>query len=957
MKPRFYVLLSIVFLLIANTSSFAQDDAYGNDDDFESQTKESKKSGKKINSGYVFIDGKYIEPPYRFKVKNGNLFVNNKQACTEKSYNTIELKKKDIYRAGYPPCISEESDWTERNNCKIGNTNVTYNEMMKQYYLKNYKVEGAYDSLINYYRNYPNVISFEEFEELNGGVYKIICYNGNEILFQLDREKFIKRHSDENVDKNKNVDKTIKMYIEIFQDNLREECAIFFQSNRSLKEKSLITENELFAICSQDTLSNAIPEDVITSFTRNKVSVIKSVLEEYEGNDSFKKRLLKQQRTTVENSEEDVNDNRKKTFDLNNYSPQNNRFVAFFPIDYESGVSDMEEEIFSVKSKIENQGYSFIFTNYLFDQTANDDDLAYMPYSQLTELCADAGFLYVGSHGNINTLLIARALTPQGLEYWCNNDEDVYIVATDEDDYPDEWDHSNSLFAAIVSSNWINKYWKEDLENNNTISIISACKAHSGICEACAGGICFGYDEDTYLNDCLTNNANLLSLMNGQRKKSTYRNAIDAYDNIILYSGFNYIANSNITLCPATKDYFPANNALVPPGVTYGFFETDTWCDATIPANEALTFSVTGDINVNNVYWENNTNGKANKIAYEWSGTQGSVTVHVHTDKIVAYGGGGQKLDFDRKTPNGEANAYYIFRVGYGTNEVVDFNVNDYSIFANTTVDFTNTSTIENPLSYHWDFGDGYQSSEQNPSHTYTEPGVYDVSLYINTPVGMQYETKLAYISVYGSDIGSMACSAEVNSDRTITVYADISSSYADLISEYRFAIDFGNGDVEIVEGISNSVQVTYTYNDYGIYTPEVFADVFFSSGGETFSTGCVCNSVELYNPFPCNNFIVDFDISPNVAYLHGSNSIATVSFFNSTSGGNNYVWIWNFYPEIEHGFEPLEGLETEQYVQEFGHSGNTSKTYTQSGIYPVTLTVLDENGCSNSQTRNVIVS
>jgi PKD repeat protein len=448
--------------------------------------------------------------------------------------------------------------------------------------------------------------------------------------------------------------------------------------------------------------------------------------------------------------------------------------------------------------------------------------------------------------------------------------------------------------------------------------------------------------------------------MNGQRKKSTYRNAIDAYDNIILYSGFNYIANSNITLCPATKDYFPANNALVPPGVTYGFFETDTWCDATIPANEALTFSVTGDINVNNVYWENNTNGKANKIAYEWSGTQGSVTVHVHTDKIVAYGGGGQKLDFDRKTPNGEANAYYIFRVGYGTNEVVDFNVNDYSIFANTTVDFTNTSTIENPLSYHWDFGDGYQSSEQNPSHTYTEPGVYDVSLFINTPIGMQYETKLAYISVYGSDIGSMSCSAELNNDRTIIVYADISSSYADLISEYRFAIDFGNGDIEIVEGISNSVQVTYTYNDYGIYSPEVFADVFFSSGGETFSTGCVCNSVELYNPFPCNTLEANFSISPTTAYLTGpySNSTATVYFDDLTIGGTNYTWDWYFLAEPENGYVPSGGISHECYVESWGESGNPqSKIYNHEGLYPVLLHVTDGIGCTNDITHYVNIA
>lgn len=299
MNQRFYILLLALFLIVTNACLFSQDDVYGRDHDFVQRSKEKRQPDDKRKIGYVFIDGKYIEPPYRFKTKNGILYINNKQACSEKLDQTIDLKKKDIYRAGYPPCISEESDWSERNDCKIGNANITYDQMMNLYYLKKYAVEDAYDSLINYYRNYPNVKSFEEFEELHGGVYKIICYNGNEILFQIDRDKFIKRHSGENGNKNKKVDKTIRMYIKIFHDDLREGCALFFQSNRSLKENSLITENELFAICRQDSLSNTISEELITTFTRNKGMVIKSVLEEYRSNNRFKKRIQKQERTIV----------------------------------------------------------------------------------------------------------------------------------------------------------------------------------------------------------------------------------------------------------------------------------------------------------------------------------------------------------------------------------------------------------------------------------------------------------------------------------------------------------------------------------------------------------------------------------------------------------------------------------------------------------------------------------
>lgn len=49
-------------------------------------------------------------------------------------------------------------------------------------------------------------------------------------------------------------------------------------------------------------------------------------------------------------------------------------------------------------------------------------------------------------------------------------------------------------------------------------------------------------------------------------------------------------------------------------------------------------------------------------------------------------------------------------------------------------VNFTDSSS-GNPSGWLWDFGDGTTSAEQNPEHTYTTPGTYDVSLIIHTPL------------------------------------------------------------------------------------------------------------------------------------------------------------------------------------------------------------------------------
>ena len=63
------------------------------------------------------------------------------------------------------------------------------------------------------------------------------------------------------------------------------------------------------------------------------------------------------------------------------------------------------------------------------------------------------------------------------------------------------------------------------------------------------------------------------------------------------------------------------------------------------------------------------------------------------------------------------------------------------------TVQFTDQSTGV-VLSWLWDFGDGTTSTEQNPAHTYTDPGTYTVSLTVTSPDGTDTETIAGYIVV-----------------------------------------------------------------------------------------------------------------------------------------------------------------------------------------------------------------
>jgi len=56
-----------------------------------------------------------------------------------------------------------------------------------------------------------------------------------------------------------------------------------------------------------------------------------------------------------------------------------------------------------------------------------------------------------------------------------------------------------------------------------------------------------------------------------------------------------------------------------------------------------------------------------------------------------------------------------------------------------------------------WDFGDGGTSSEQNPTHVYTLPGPFTVSLIVSGPSGGGMETKVDYIWPYTQGVGGEA--------------------------------------------------------------------------------------------------------------------------------------------------------------------------------------------------------
>ncbi len=76
----------------------------------------------------------------------------------------------------------------------------------------------------------------------------------------------------------------------------------------------------------------------------------------------------------------------------------------------------------------------------------------------------------------------------------------------------------------------------------------------------------------------------------------------------------------------------------------------------------------------------------------------------------------------------------------------VKYGLNNRQFCDSGTVFFSDSTTFNNPIiRYHWNFGDGTTSAQPSPSHFYSKPGLYNVSLSVQTQNLCVDTFKLAY--------------------------------------------------------------------------------------------------------------------------------------------------------------------------------------------------------------------
>lgn len=249
---------------------------------------------------------------------------------------------------------------------------------------------------------------------------------------------------------------------------------------------------------------------------------------------------------------------------------------------------------------------------------------------------------------------------------------------------------------------------------------------------------------------------------------------------------------------------------------------------------------------------------------------------------------------------------------------VSDFIQDDTSGCLPLTINFTDLSASSSSsiVSWLWNFGDGNNSTQSNPQHTYTVPGTYTVSLFV-TDGNNCTESRIKNNLV--TAVLPPSASFTLNSNFSCIAPFDVSFINASTAgSGITYLWDFGDGSP--VSTVQNPPVRTYT--SFGDYTISLVV---------TNSSGCTDTAVQYLS---INEFSSDFTATDSSGC-----SPFSVSFAATNPSATTFSWTFQ-------GGTPLSSS-----------SPAPSVTYNSPGSYDVTLIAGNSQGCSDTLTMDDFIT
>lgn len=238
-----------------------------------------------------------------------------------------------------------------------------------------------------------------------------------------------------------------------------------------------------------------------------------------------------------------------------------------------------------------------------------------------------------------------------------------------------------------------------------------------------------------------------------------------------------------------------------------------------------------------------------------------------------------------------------------------DFEIPAGNVCTNGEASFTNTTPGEYDgiMTWQWDFGDGKTSTEKNPVHVYTTGGIKTVTLTANIPgcsIGKSYDLEILSGPNVDFSAVNLCQGDEVN-------FTNLSSG--DNISSYKW--DFGNGYTSTLQHPKVFYETSGTYN--------VSLTVKNTLGCEN-----VLVKPITIHALPVTNFINELACSGGPVQFLDRSTVANA---------NIESWKWTIEDKVYNVKDPIH-------------------TFSQSGSFPVKLTVTSNFGCFSSTTKNIEV-
>jgi PKD repeat protein len=332
---------------------------------------------------------------------------------------------------------------------------------------------------------------------------------------------------------------------------------------------------------------------------------------------------------------------------------------------------------------------------------------------------------------------------------------------------------------------------------------------------------------------------------------------------------------------------------------------------------------------------------------------------------------------------------------------------------ADTAVSFHDASNIAvgTITGYSWSFGDpgsgpDNTSPMQNPTHTFAIPGIYNVSLKVTSQEGCE-DSLMLPVQVFTKPTANF--SFTTNCDNGAVFFQDSSFSQQASITSWFWEFEpnqFGTGqnpyhvyfaadscyDVSLTvldtRGCANTkvkevcvpasltadfITAATCFGDSTTFSPVLVAPgndslVFFKWNFDDFNSG-IYNISTLRNPYHIFTDPGTYKISLDVTDIHnctyqmyknisvhplplssftytGGICDSLITFSKPVSGGGSNIisWYWEF-------GDGTDTLFTTTHPDSLGHK------YPSPGFYPVTLSVMNTNGCSNNfETDSVLV-